>query len=537
VPGVPPNAEDQRLLIQSLSHAAIHGPSCARVQVIETHISYVLLTGRYAYKIKKAVSLPFLDFTTLAARHFYCVRELELNRRLAPSIYLEVVAIAGTIDAARIGGEGPAIEYAVKMIEFPQDALLSAVIARGELTQAHVDALAATVAAFHASAAAALTGSRFGSAAAILGLAVENFREIEPLLEHDSDRREIAALRRWTEREHSERARVFADRQRLGFIRECHGDLHLGNIALVDGNVTIFDCIEFNDDMRWSDVMADVAFLTMDLQDRGRADFAARFLNAYLERTGDYDGVEVLRFYIVYRAMVRAKIACMRASQTNGAETRRAKIAEYRDYMTMARRCSESTARGIVITRGPTGSGKTTRTQSLVELAGAIRIRTDVERKRLHGLTPQWRSGSALNVGLYSAAETERTYARIADLTRTVALRGYPVVVDGTFLQLRQRQRFHALADALHVPFVMVDFVAPVDMLRRRVEERREAALDASDADLRVLDHQLETAEPLASDERGLTVTVDASAPLDRSSQIESLQPVLERLHLETVAH
>jgi uncharacterized protein len=522
---------DQARLLESLSEPALYGPSCTGVRLVETHISYVLLTGRYAYKIKKAVKLPFLDFTTLPARHFYCLRELELNRRLAPSIYLEVVAIAGTVDAPSIGGDGPAIEYAVKMTEFPQAALLTAVLARGALTTAHIDALAATVAGFHASSPAAPAGSRSGSPAAILELAIENFTETEPLLENDADRREVAALRRWTEREHTLRVRAFAGRQRLGFIRECHGDLHLGNIALVDGNVTIFDCIEFNDEMRWSDVMADVAFLTMDSRDRGRADFAARFLNAYLERTGDYDGLPVLRFYVVYRAMVRAKIACLRASQTNDPETRRSKIAEYRDYLVLAKRCSESAGRGIVITRGPTGSGKTTRTQALIELTGAIRIRTDVERKRLHGLTPQARSDSGLNAGLYSGTETERTYARIADLTRTVADAGYPVVADGAFLHFSQRQRFRALADTLHVPFVIVDFVASEETLRRRVRKRQAAGIDASEADISVLEHQQQNAEPLTADEQHGTVRCDADMPLEQTGAEDWWREVVNRLH------
>jgi uncharacterized protein len=530
-------AEEQIRLIRSLSDVALYGPSCTEVRVIETHISYVLLTGSFAYKIKKAVDLGFLDFTTLDRRRFYCDRELELNRRLAPTIYLEVVAITGTIDTPRLGGDGPALEYAVKMREFPQDALLARVLARGALTAAHIDALATTVAAFHESSARAPLNSHVGSAGAILELAVENFTEIEPLLEHESDRREVAALRAWTEREHASRAALFTRRRRDGFVRECHGDLHLGNIALVDGQVTIFDCIEFNDDMRWSDVMADVGFLVMDLQDRGRSDFASRFLNAYLERTGDYDGLEILRFYIVYRAMVRAKVACMRASQMKGgAEAGTLKIDEYHEYLALATRGSQSTTAGIIMTRGPTASGKTTRSQALVELVGAIRVRTDVERKRLHGLTPMYRSGSPLNAGLYSTTETDRTYVQVRDLTRTVAGAGYPVVVDGTFLLRRHRELFRALAVDLRVPFVIVDFVAPVEVLRTRVQERQEAGLDASEADTRVLEHQLQAAEPLAADERALAVTCDAEAPIERSWQAESWRPVLERLHLEATA-
>ena len=525
--------DDQSRLVRALTNPALYGPGCTAVRIVETHISYVLLTGRHAYKIKKAVDLGFLDFTTLAARHFYCDRELELNRRLAPAVYLEVVAITGTIDAPCIGGDGPTVEYAVKMREFPQDALLTCVLARKALTAAHIDTLASVVAAFHTSAPRAEPGSRFGSPREILDLAIENFTEIEPLLEHDSDRRAAADLRRWTEREHAARATLFSERQPSGFVRECHGDLHLGNIALVDGVVTIFDCIEFNEDMRWSDVMADVAFLVMDLRDRGRPDLASRFLSGYLERTGDYDGVQVLRFYLVYRAMVRAKVACMRASQIDDAAARAAKITEYGEYLSLAARCARPDASGIVITRGLSGSGKTTRSAALVEYAGAIRIRTDVERKRIYGLAPLARTESALDEGIYSATATQRTYSRVASLARTVAGAGYPVVVDGTFLRRRDRDQFRAVAANLNVPFAIVDFVASVETLRARIRERREGGTDASDADLQVLERQRQSAEPIAPDEQAVTVTYDAETPLEVSHHLEPWRPVLDRLRID----
>jgi len=524
--------DDQSRLVRALTNPALYGPGCTAVRVVETHISYVLLTGRHAYKIKKAVDLGFLDFTSLDARHFYCDRELELNRRLAPAIYLEVDGITGAIDAPRIGGDGPVVEYAVKMREFPQDALLTCVLDRKALTAAHIDTLASVVAAFHTSAPRAEPGSRFGSPREILDLAIENFTEIEPLLEHDADRRAAADLRRWSEREHAARATLFSERQRTGFVRECHGDLHLGNIALVDGLVTIFDCIEFNEDMRWSDIMADVAFLVMDLRDRGRPDLAARFLSGYLERTGDYDGVQILRFYVVYRAMVRAKVARMRASQIDKA-ARAGKIAEYQEYLSLAARCAQPNTPGIVITRGLSGAGKTTRSAALVEHAGAIRIRTDVERKRIHGWTPLARTESALDEGIYSAAATERTYSRVGSLARTVAAAGYPVVVDGTFLRRRDRDQFRAVAADLNLPFAIVDFVASVETLRARIRERREAGTDASEADLQVLERQRQSAEPIAPDERAVTVTHDAETPLEVSHNLEPWRPVLDRLRID----
>jgi predicted kinase len=237
-------------------------------------------------------------------------------------------------------------------------------------------------------------------------------------------------------------------------------------------------------------------------------------LNAYLERTGDYAGVLILRFYVVYRAMVRAKVAAMRASQTQDGGARDAQVMECRAYLELAQRCAGSAPPAIVITHGPTGSGKTTGSQALIELLGAIRIRTDVERKRRHGLRPESRSGSALNAGLYSAAEIERTYATVAALTHLVVSAGYPAIVDGTFLRARERDRFRALAERLRVPFAIADFVAHADILRARVRRRLEAGGDASEADLHVLEHQRQTAEPLTASERALTVTCDASAPV-----------------------
>ena len=307
------------------------------VALIETHISYVLLTGQFAYKIKKAVELGFLDFRTLAARRFYCDEELRLNRRFAPELYLDVVAITGSVEAPVFGGTGPAIEYAVKMREFAQDGLASQVLGRGELSAPHIDTLAAKVAAFHHAACVANVSGPFGVPASVLRTALQNFAQIRSLLNTQAEVSELAALAAWTEREHAACIAAMARRRGEGFVRECHGDLHLGNIAFVEGELTIFDGIEFNEEMRWIDVMSEIAFTAMDLRDRGRPDLAHRFLNAYLEITGDYDGLSVLRFYIVYRAMVRAKISRLRADQLGASDAQAAALAEYRGYLNMAR--------------------------------------------------------------------------------------------------------------------------------------------------------------------------------------------------------
>ena len=521
---------DQNRLVAALANPAIFGPACARVVVLETHISYVLLTGQHAYKIKKAVDLGFLDFTTLAARRFFCEQELRLNRRLAPSLYLDVVAFTGTIDAPAMGGGGPVLEYAVKMREFAQEALASRALARNELDAGDIDELAAKVAGFHAASDRAAPDTPFATPEAVLRVALANFTQIRALLTDPVEQRECDALATWAEREHGARAESFIERRQHGFIRECHGDLHLGNIALIDGEITIFDCIEFNDAMRWIDVMSEVAFTVMDLQERCRADLAYRFLNAYLEVTGDYAGLSVLCFYLGYRAMVRAKVASLRASQMESGDDRTKLIAERAGYLHLAQSYARPPRPAIVITHGLAGCGKTTLSQALLERLGAVRVRTDVERKRLYGFAAAARSGSGLSSGLYTSDATRRTYDRACAFARSVADAGFVAIVDGTFLQRWQRDLFRGLASELAVPFVVLAFSANPTTLRARIVERERRENDASEADLAVLEHQLRTRQALGSDEQPDTVTYDAERPLAFAQSPDAWRGVLARL-------
>ena len=290
------------------------------------------------------------------------------------------------MEAPVIGGDGPVLEYALRMRQFRQDALLSDMLARGVLTDAHIDQLATVVASFHQGTNRACADAPYGRLHDILQPALENFTQLLAVVDDPRDRSDLESLRTWTGGEHTTCAAMFVHRRRAGFVRECHGDLHLGNIALIDGRVTLFDRLEFNASMRWIDVMNDVAFVVADLQERKRPDLAARFLTAYLEATGDYEGLGVLRFYLVYRAMVRAKVARFRMRQLESPDEREQVHAEYRAFVDLARRHSQRPQAAIIITHGLAGSGKTTCAQWLLERTGAVRIRTDVERKRLHGL-------------------------------------------------------------------------------------------------------------------------------------------------------
>ena len=502
-------------LVERLREPARYPHPVDRVELIETHISWVLLAGEFAYKVKKPVDFGFLDFTALAARKRFCEEELRLNRRTAPELYLEAVPIGGTPDEPRLGAT-PAIEYAVKMRRFAQDALLDRMAKRGALTAAHVDAIAAAVAEFHARVERVPRASGCGSPERVAAFAEQNFEQLDALVVAPADFEHLDRLRTWTALEFSAQREIIAERKRDGFVRECHGDLHLGNVALIDGRPVAFDCIEFNDDLRWIDVMSEVAFLVMDLLDHGLDALAWRCLDRYLQLTGDYAGIAVLRFHLVYRAMVRAKVASMRARQPGLDAAAHARLAdEYRGYFRLASRLAEAVRPAIVLMHGLSGSGKTTVAQSLVESLGAIRVRSDVERKRLHGLDPLARTNRALGAGLYGPEATRRTYDRLAAVARAIVDAGFPAIVDAASLRRPERDAMRALARTLGVRFVVATCTAPEAVLRQRLSARERAGVDASEASAAVLDLQLATQEPLGADERADAVVFDTAAGAD----------------------
>jgi aminoglycoside phosphotransferase family enzyme/predicted kinase len=513
-------------LIQALLEPRAY-PTAQGVEHIETHISHVFLTGAFAYKIKKPVDLGFLDFSTLEKRRALCEEELRINRRLAPDLYLAVVPIAQTPEGPRVEAQGIAIEFAVKMRRFPQDGLVDGALERGELTPDRIDELARTLARFHADLPPASGDGRYGSVASIVGPARQNFEQLGPLLE-ETDRERLAHLQTWTDRRSAELAERFEQRRRDGFVRECHGDLHLANMVLLDGAVRIFDAIEFNPALRWIDVMNEIAFVVMDLAVRGRGDLGSRLLNAYLEHTGDYPGVRVLRYYVVYRAIVRAKIAMMRAAQGDiGDAERRALAEKCRRHLALAANVADAGRPALVIHHGLSGSGKTSCSQIILESIGAVRIRSDIERKRMHGLAASARTGSAPDAGIYAPASTGQTYARLAELAEAVIDGGYVALVDATFLLRAQRDAFRSLALRLGVPFRIAHFTAPHATLVARVAHRAAQAADASEAGPKVLEAQLTRLEPLGTDEavaavRFETDRIDPSEVIARAQRLRA---------------
>lgn len=500
------NGDLDRTLIKSLKSPTCYPHAADTVRLLETHISWVLLAGEFAYKIKKPVDFGFLDFSSLAKRQFFCHEELRLNQRFAPGLYLDVIGIAGNPLQPVFGGQ-PAFEYALKMRRFPEQDVLEHVLERGELTRQHLQALAKRLVQFHAALPPAASDSGYGKAEQIVAPARQNFQQLALLLDGAYSAR-LQNLHVASEAEYQRCKPLFEQRRLSGKVRECHGDLHLGNIVLLDTQPTPFDGIEFNAELRWIDVINDLAFLLMDLQHRQRPDLAYACLDAYLQASGDYAGLAVLRFYLGYRAVVMAKVSTIRAKQLGG----QIDLTQCERYLSLAEQFNWPTKPALIITFGLPGCGKTTVSQIVLEKYQAVRLRSDVERKRLFGLFAEQSSGSAIDGGIYTPEATLRTYQHLLDLSEHILQCGLNVIVDAAFLKTNERLAFRQLANRLHVPFAIVAISVDESLQRQRILARQQ---DASEADLAVFDKLKSAAECLNEHEQPWVVNLSNNGSVD----------------------
>jgi uncharacterized protein len=482
----------------------------ARLELRETHISWVLLTGSYAYKIKKPVKLDFIDASTLERRLHYCEEELRLNRRLAPELYLGVVAVTRTSDGVFVDRAGTVIDYAVRMRQFPAADELPQLLAKNDLSAAEMTALGETLAQFHLSAAIASsaeapqrTEQMYDAVLGNLAQLIAHLGPVEPSLA-------LGRLVDWTHDSAHSLEAVFEQRERSGFVRECHGDLHAANIVRSQGRLVPFDCIEFDPKLRWIDVISDIGFLVMDLASHQRADLAYTLLSRYLEITGDYDGTGVLPFYAAYRALVRAKIDALIAEQIP------ARAAEFRHRLQQRIRAALSWATPrqplLVLMHGASGSGKSWLSERLVPELHAVRMRSDLERKRMAGVAAAQSASAGVRSGIYSPQFSHRTYGRLADCAESCLRAGINVIVDATFLERNDRELFRAVASRLHVPRIIVSCQADPIALAARILDRQGRA-DPSDANLSILATQLRDTQPFEAEEQPYVIAVDTSEP------------------------
>jgi aminoglycoside phosphotransferase family enzyme/predicted kinase len=497
-------------LIKNLQSSQAFNHPTPQLGLIETHVSWVILTGEYAYKIKKPVDFGFLDFSTLEKRKHFCEEELRLGQLFAPEIYLAVVPITGTIEHPQINGNtGPILEYAIKMCEFSQSSLLSALLKRRKLSSTLIDQLGQLIAEFHKKTPAAPTKSRFGLPNEVHAPTQQNFEQIIPLLTNPADIEQVKRLERWANEQFIKHRKLFEQRKKQGFIRDCHGDLHLANIILYRGKLVLFDRLEFNEDLRWTDVIADLAFLAMDLAGKKQPKLANQLINTYLQFSGDYQGLNLLAYYLSYRAVVRAKIALFRLNQKDLTSKEKLDIRnDYYNFINLAESYTRPKKPCLIIMHGLAGSGKSTIAKNSASQCGAIQISSDIIRKRLFNLSLHENSNSTPYGGIYTDQATEKTYNELANLANVVIEAGFIVLIDATFLLHTQRLIFYNLAKNLKVPFYIFECQTNDIEIIQRVQ-KRSVRNGISEANLTILNQQKKLIEPLSKEEQKYTFVIN----------------------------
>ncbi len=494
------------LIQQMLTPDFYPHPVTMPIQLMQTHASYVLLTGEFVYKLKKPVNFGFLDYSTVAKRQQFCNEEIRLNQRGAKNLYLAVLAIAKQDNNYCLGTDGEIVDYAVKMVQFPQAALLSNMFEAGTITIEQIEEMGEVVAQFHANAQTNEYISSFGEVARIRQSIDDNYRQTEVYIGRAQTQLQFTETKAYTDRFLLERDRLFNERRTGGFIRECHGDLHLRNICRWQSKIMLFDCIEFNEPFRFVDTMYDIAFAVMDLEARGRKDLANRFLNTYTEQTGDWEGLQVLPFYLSRQAYVRAKVTSFLLDDLAISESDRQAAAQTAgDYYHQAWAYTRATATPkLIMLSGLSGAGKSTLGKCIAMELGGIHLRSDAVRKHLGGI-PLSSKGDA---SLYTPEMTARTYQRVLELAAKLAAGGSTVILDAKYDRRDLRAAVVNVAADRGIPLQIIHCTAPEAVLRDRLARRTG---DIADATVDLLASQQAAWQDFTPAERSYVTTIDTT--------------------------
>ncbi len=500
-------------LIEALKAPAFYGAG-GPVEVRETHASVVFLVGGDVYKLKKPVNFGFLDYSTLARRRLMCRREVELNRRLAPGVYLGVIPITKGPTGFALGGRGQTVDYLVHMRRLDDEESLAALVRSGRATEVDVRRVARRIAAFHAQAARGPSIDRFGRPAAITRNHEENFAQVRPFVGSVISRETFDEIASGARRFLANERETLLSRVAAGNIRDGHGDLRAEHVYLEDG-IEIIDCIEFNRRFRYADTAADLAFLAMDLDALGAPDLSRALVAEYARAAGDHVA-PVIRFYLCYRAFTRGKVACLRSSQPRQPQAARdAEVAEARRYFHLALRYRRADSRPVlVLMAGLTGTGKSTLAAALGDVLAAEVVTADEVRKRLAGISAGEHRDDPLDSGLYAPEVNVQVYGSLIAAAESALLRGRSVILDATYRRRSDRDAARFLARRLGAHFHAVECTAPEELVRERIENRRIGGSSWSDGRWDVYLQQRAAFEPLDEIAAPQRVTVDASAPL-----------------------
>lgn len=479
------------------------------IQLIQTHVSYVLLTGDYVYKLKKPVNFGFLDFSTLEKRQHFCQEEFRLNQRGAGELYLEVLPITLAGEQYHLDGTGETVEYTVKMRQFPQESLFSELFAEGKLNDSNLENLGRVVAEYHAKAESNDYIRSFGEVPKVRLAIDENYGQTEKYIGRPQTQEQFEQTKKYTDNFFVQYPELFTSRIANNYIRECHGDLHLRNIALWNDKILLFDCIEFNEPFRFVDVMYDVAFTVMDIEARGRKDLVNAFLNAYVEQTGDWEGLQVLPLYLSRQAYVRAKVTSFLLDDASVPATVKDEAANTASaYYRQAWEYTKPKQGQLILMSGLSGSGKSTTARYLARKLGAVHLRSDAVRKHLAGIPLLERGGDEI----YTPEMTQKTYERLLTLGVTLANQGWTVILDAKYDRQHLRQDAIAQAQQHQLPLQIIQCTAPLEVLKERLVKRTG---DIADATADLLGSQLNQAELFTEKEQAYIKILDTTQPLE----------------------
>lgn len=467
-------------LIEKLKDPLTYGENVKRVNLLQTHISFVALTGEYAYKIKKPVNFGFLDFSTIEKRRFFCEEELRLNRRLCPDIYLEVLPVTKKGNKISIGGDGEIIDYALKMREFSQDRIMTNMLKENKVDEDTIDRIVDILVKFYKSSERSKDIDFYGSVGVIKTNTDENFSQTEPFVDKTIEEHVYKHIKDATNEFLEKKRDVFENRIKNRFICDCHGDLHSGNIVIEDKSICIFDCIEFNERFRYSDVASDVAFLAMDLDFLGYPYLSAYFIEKYVDMSGDYSIFDVLNFYKCYRAYVRGKVNSFKLEDKNISAEEKKEIRDIaKKYFDLAFYYSKLFSielkkdRPLLFaTTGLVGTGKTTVAKKISIDYNARIISTDVVRKELEGIDKFERRFDDYNKGLYSPEKMAHTYERVVELASDELLKNKNIVLDGTFKNKLLREKVKDLSNKTRSRYLFLYCNCPEEKVKEYLESR-----------------------------------------------------------------
>jgi len=506
-------------ILESLRNPAAYPVQTRTVELVQTHISWLFLTDTHVYKIKKPVNFGFLDFSTLDLRRFYCYEELRLNRRLCPDIYEKVIALHKTDDGASFVGNGKVIEYAVMMKRLPADRMLDRLVDSGMISAEEIQIIALEISRFHLNAATSAHISEFGSLKQIQYNWQENFEQSLPFKTSTLPPEVFETIRSYVDTFTNSHRALFAERIENGYIRECDGDIHLGNICLLNNTAYIFDCIEFNERFRYSDTAADIAFLLMDLDFHNRPDLGDAALAAYITESGDTGIIKLITFYKVYRAFVRGKVESLQLQDTGiDQEARTAAEKKAIRYFRLAQGyCLRSALPPtLFITSGTMGCGKSTLAGQLAFELGLAIFNSDTVRKQLAGLKPETAVQISFGAGLYSREMSKNTYRKLELLAESELASGHSTVIDAGFGTRNERAEFAHLAASQGAEFIILFVQCHPDVQLQRLRERSSRGDSVSDGRAELLDQQKNLFEP-PDDSEGRIISISTSEGVEFS--------------------